>query len=140
MRFEVEVDEELNCLRVRASGKVDAAGVRASTLGVVEHPRWRTGMGVLADYRAVDGVHLRTSEIRELAELMRPFAERLGEGPLALVLGSRVMFGLARMWTAYASIRFAMKVQVFHEVDAAGAWLAEHGRGRDPAQRDGTAA
>ncbi|MDD9933783.1 MAG: hypothetical protein OXT09_09275 [Myxococcales bacterium] len=125
MDFEVGLDDSVPCVWVRAHGKVTGEGVRAATNAVVEHPRWRRGMSVLADYRGVEGYHLGPADVVDLARLMGPFAAQLGEGRLALVLRPGLVYGMARVWRVHASFQFLMDVGVFRGLEQAHLWIGQ---------------
>ncbi|MDH5673200.1 MAG: hypothetical protein OEZ06_13675 [Myxococcales bacterium] len=125
MDWSLTLDEENGALRVVASGPVALVDVTAVTHAIVEHPAWRPGQHVLADYRETDHAHLGGLEVKQLARAMRDFAESLGEGRCALLVNGLLMYGLARMWAAYAELHFGMRVRVFREEAEAKArrWL-----------------
>ena len=123
MRYELDWNPTHQRMEVRAAGKLSIKDVAAVTRKIVKHPEWRDGMAVLADYRRVEGYHIEADGVRDLAALMGPLAKELGSGQLAILLDGKLMYGMARMWSAYASFQFSMDVRVFSDEAEALAWL-----------------
>ena len=57
-----------------------------------------------------------------------PFAEAIGPGLYAIVTGSTLKFGLARMFEAHAAGQLAFRIRIFAAENEALEWLKSEGR------------
>lgn len=113
----------------RAWGRANLAGSLALLAAVVDDARFRPGMRILLDYRELDGGETTSREVQSLVEAVAARSERIGGSRCAVVVRGRVDFGLARMWQLTAGASTQLQVELFYEVDAALAWLAQVGDG-----------
>jgi hypothetical protein len=66
--------------------------------------------------------NLTADEIRRLAQRAADVMARVPIGPTAIVTTNDVVFGMARMYSAFAE-RARARVEVFRAIDAADTWL-----------------
>src|SRR5688572_3344374 len=64
------------------------------------HPRLCCGVSMFVDGRAVVSAP-NTAELREIARLLRPLLDR-GLGPMVILTDSTFIYGVARMFSAFA--------------------------------------
>jgi len=94
-------------------------------LDVEEHSR-DLGQPELVDARTAT-TNLTADQIRRLAQRAADTASRIPLGPTAIVTTNDVVFGMARMYSAFAE-RARARVEVFRDMDAADVWLEGEGR------------
>jgi hypothetical protein len=113
---------EPSILMVHASGRVTYEEVNATIADLMAHPRLCLGVNLFADCRDVTST-LSTSELRAVARELVPLLDR-GLGPIVIVSGRTFMYGVARMFSAFAE-PLGFVVQAFHTMDEASEWLGE---------------
>lgn len=133
MEYEIDFDAEAEIAIVRTSGVASLEGFSAYLRSLVSDPRWRRGMDVLSDHTALDAGNLTAGDIEALVGIHLPFAHAIGPGLCAIVCGSSLKFGLARMFDAHALGQLPFKVRVYASVDEALAWLRVGDPGDEPA-------
>ena len=81
----------------------------------------------LVDFSGITDVKLSTEEIIQLGRLASNLDPQTGKHKLALVVGSNLAYGLARMYASYrnAGKKSAKKIAVFREYDPALEWLRQ---------------
>lgn len=136
MEYEISFDSDAEIAIVRTSGAASLEGFSAYLRALVSDPRWRRGMDVLSDHTALEAGHPTASDIEALVAVHYPFAHAIGPGLCAIVCGSSLKFGLARMFDAHASLQLPFKSRIFMNTDAAVAWLREGDHVVDAAARD----
>lgn len=128
MEYEIDFDSETEIAIVRTSGIASLEGFSAYLRSLVSDPRWRRGMDVLSDHTALEAGNLTAGDIEALVAVHYPFAHALGPGLCAIVCGSSLKFGLARMFDAHASLQLPFMSRVFTNVNEAFVWLRESNR------------
>ena len=116
------VNTERRVLLVTREGSISRDEEEASLRARKQDPSVVSGMPVLVDSRSVhppDSV----STVRYLADVVTHNANRLDCGPLALVVGSPVQYGMARMYIALTELAHPA-TQVFTSYEEAISWLA----------------
>lgn len=129
--YEILADRGLCRVTVAGSDTKEEFLERIQT--VYEDPAWSPGLDILLDLSRLDSLPLSTRDVKELARLHSSYADRIGDGRLAVVAPARLVFGLARMWQAHAEHRSEREIRVFRERDAAVRWL--HGSSRPEMER-----
>lgn len=128
MDFEITFDDDAQIAIVRTSGKTSPPDITACLRALVSDPRWRTGMNVLSDHSSLDAGDLTADDIESIVYAHLPFAEAIGPGLYAIVTGSTLKFGLARMFEAHAAGQLAFRIRIFAAEDEALEWLTSQGR------------
>jgi hypothetical protein len=108
---------------VRTRGLPSAEGFAAYLRALVSDRRWRPGMDVLSDHSELEAGHLTAHDVEGLVGIHLPFAEAIGPGLCAVVAGSSLKFGLARMFEAHAEKQLPFRLRVFVTGEEALAWL-----------------
>lgn len=88
------------------------------------------GWAELVDVRKVSPPWLTSSEIWRVANLMRNFKDEEFPGPRAVLVGSELNFGLARMFANLLGDRAV--IQIFREPAQAEAWLVKQSHPAKP--------
>jgi hypothetical protein len=87
------------------------------------HPDYRSGMGVLHDWRRLTSAP-PTTEVRARADHLVKHAARFGRMRWALVVGSAdVSYGMARMAEALVHAPSQIEVRAFRDPGDAEAWV-----------------
>ena len=121
--WEIDFVEAPPVIVVRTSGQPTVAGFAVLRDEVLDHPSFFPGIDVVYDHTGLTG-YLTSGEIRSVAEAAaRAARERDYWGRLAIIMPDPAMFGLARMWEAYAGDDLAARTRVFTSVDEAYRWL-----------------
>lgn len=128
MEYEIVFDIDSDLAIVRTSGVASLEGFAAYLRELVSDPRWRHGMDVLSDHTALEAGHLTAGDIEALVAVHFPYAHVIGPGLCAIVCGSALKFGLARMFEAHASVQLPFRSRVFATREEAFAWLREGDR------------
>jgi len=115
--------EEPSTFTVYATGKVTYDECEALLDELQHHPRLCCGVQVYVDGRDVESTP-STSELRAIARDLQPLVER-GIGPIAFVTDKTFIYGVARMFSAFAEAMGAT-VHAFRSEEEAHHWLTEH--------------
>jgi hypothetical protein len=89
---------------------------------LVDDPRFRPGMRILADHQLMDASALSAGDVRAQAEMMKGLDARIGPSWIAMVVPSTLEFGFARMYQSHTTETQA-QAEVFYTRHAALAWL-----------------
>lgn len=121
------IDAEQRLVRIRAWGTVTDDGARTLYERLRSDPSFDPTYCQLADFREVTDVALTHDVIAGLAAnpLYATGVRR------AVVVGSDVHYGLARIFSAYATFR-GQNVTVFRDLRSAEAWLDRAGGSAAP--------
>jgi hypothetical protein len=123
MQYEIEWGGDPEHLTVITRGRATAEGLDAWVQEVLSDRRYRRGMGVLVDHRALDWTTMTTQDLRRRAGLFSRDDARIGPTRAALVAGRPVDYGLMRMVAAYLGERAAFHAEIFYSFDEAREWL-----------------
>ena len=114
------VRSDAHTLLARAWGDVTFSEVQRF-VGELSRVTQTTGtVAILADCRGIQST-LSTAELRTVARDLRPYL-RAGLPGIALVTDSSFMYGVGRMFAAFAELSDA-RVSVFRDFDEAQKWL-----------------
>lgn len=113
--------------RVTTWGTATLEGLDAWVQEGLSDPRYRSGMHVLIDHRRLDLSGLSAANVHERIELFARSVARLDTARAAVVMGSPVDFGIARMEQAYIAMHPDLQIEigVFLSVEDARQWLRE---------------
>ena len=82
------------------------------------------GYDELLDFTALSRIDVTTEGLRDLAQLAREMDEFTGDARVAVVTGSTVAYGMARMYEAFRESAAGRKhIRIFRDVNAARSWL-----------------
>ncbi len=117
------VDQELGILVVTREGKTSADEEEQSFHARDNDPAIAPGLPVLVDSRRVDPPDSVTT-VRRMANIVQNNAQRLRCTRTALLVGSDVQYGMARMYMALTE-PIHPDTAVFRDYDEALNWLLE---------------
>ena len=90
---------------------------------VIENPRWKPGMNVIADFREVDVKGVNVKEIYEAKNLHVYYNDLAGEGKIATILSSNLAYGFSRVYQAIASTHVKSRIMTFRDYDNGMEWI-----------------
>jgi hypothetical protein len=109
-------------LRTTVAGSAAADDVRAYLAAVRADSRYRPGMHTLVDCRTVATL-LSSADLRSIAEEVRAMSPPSVYRRIAMLASTDVVFGLIRMYEAFAETS-SLEVQAFRDECEAIAWLS----------------
>jgi hypothetical protein len=125
------VEFSLNFLGGRGVVIITTAGVatvedfRVMNDALVEDPRFQPGTPILFDHSALDMTSLSADDVRRLGERPVMLGDRIGSSSIAVVVPSKVTFGLARM-SHSRSTQSERTVRNFYTLAEALTWIRTH--------------
>ena len=123
MPYSYSIDEQHRVVRVRVTGHdtllVNKARIQEST----SDPYWKPGYNVLVDLRETYKLDFSVPDIEELAALHELLGTTIGDGKLAVVASSDVVYGVSRMWEIVTESHTFMTTNVFRDLEEAEDWL-----------------
>lgn len=124
MGFEHSISHPDRLVRLVGSGPLDFETCTATIREMDAILDGAMGFGVLADLRGAEYA-ASTAEIRDLVSMVTEPSTLRGHR-YAIVVSSKVMFGLGRMFSAYLGL-LGGEAEVFREMEPATAWLSKSG-------------
>ena len=127
MGYEITWGGDPEDARVATWGAATIEGLDAWVQEGLSDPRYQSGMHVLIDHRRLDWGALSPANVHERIELFARSAARLDSARAAVVMGSPVDFGIARMEQAYIAMHPDLEIEigVFLSIEDARQWLRE---------------
>ncbi|MCB1693626.1 MAG: hypothetical protein KDI19_12735 [Pseudomonadales bacterium] len=127
MQHDVTFDEEAGWVRVVTRGEATLQGFSAMREAIYSHPGWYPGCKLFLDHRELDVENFSTGDIRTMVGqgVAAQKAHGGGAGKAAVIMSSKLGFGLARMWQQTLETQAPGDVQVFTDIDDAAAWLSD---------------
>ena len=123
VEWEIDVAGGPPVLTARTSGPPSVAGFTALRAAVLSHPEFLPGMSVIYDHTELAG-YMSSIDVRTIAENAARSSKAVPYwGRLAMVVPEPTLFGLARMWEAYAGDDLAARTSVFASIGEAYEWL-----------------
>lgn len=122
MSWTIEWDAELDVVRVVLTGTFSLDGFRDMTTDVLSQPFWRPGTDALFDYRDCI-VNQHFTDVFSVASDHALRSAEIGDGKVALVLGSKSSYGNARQYQSLAEGLADSQIRPFLELNEAEAWL-----------------
>lgn len=103
-----------------AEGACDLDQTIVAMAGLAHDPEFGPGFGILTDARRVE----YTPDAEETHQLATVASQRdfFLDHPMAIVVGQELNYGIARMFSALASLQGAT-AEVFRDMEEARAWL-----------------
>jgi len=94
---------ELNLVVMEFAERVDDRSLLDHLLAVYDHADFRPGMDEISSFLATEDVQVSASGLREIARSFpRPGHERAAPNNVAVVTRTKLGYGLARLYGAYA--------------------------------------
>lgn len=119
----IRYDATAGFMVVRPEGVVDADRIIDLNMCVLDHSKFRPGMGVLWDLRMADLSSVTEEDLRLNRDLAEIHAERRGRGRTALLAGDDGPFDLLRTYERIRDLDH-VAVATFRSEDEARRWLA----------------
>jgi hypothetical protein len=125
MNWEYNFVNDRNLLTLRATGKFSVASFEKMIIDILSDKRWLPGMDCLIDHSTLDLSETSSDHIKAAADIHKRYNAQVGQGRIAVVLGSEVDFGLGRMYEMFVESAVLATVRSFRTADEAREWLAE---------------
>lgn len=127
MEYEITWGGDPEDASVTTWGTATAEGLDAWVQEALSDSRFHAKMRFLADYRQLDWSGLSPNDVHNRVELFAKDAAHLDSARLAVVMGTLVDFGIARMEQAYIELDpdLEIKTRVFFAIEDAREWLGE---------------
>lgn len=122
MEYTIEFGGAPQDVTVTTSGPATPEALSGYVRDLVDDPRFRPGMFILADHERMDASAVSADDVRDQARMMNDLDERIGPCKVAIVVPSTLEFGFARMYQAH-STQTQVDSQVFYSKADALAWL-----------------
>ena len=130
MPIEHKVDEKTGIMHVRRWGAITTHDEEAAIKKRNENQLVVPGIPVIVDCREVDPPD-SSEVVRYIADMTTAIAAELDCGPLAIVVGSDVEYGMARMYMALTELKHPDTI-VFRSYDNALKWLRQKSKKLGP--------
>jgi hypothetical protein len=138
MDFQLTYDDHRQLFVVTTTGPLAQGGINMIIGALVDHPAWGRGRPLLLDHTESPADHLGAAGLRALTDYDLRNARLIGDISVAMVVGSDLDLGLARMWEALVAGQVPYEVCVFRDRTAAERWLLERSGARAPARDQGS--
>jgi len=123
MAYTYEVDPAHNLVRIKVSGQDTVFLNKKRIETIVKDPLWKPGYNVLVDFRDTAQYDLSSPDVEELAALHGSLGDRIGNGKLAVVASSDIVYGVSRMWKTVTEGHTFMTTSIFRTIKEAEEWL-----------------
>ena len=117
-----QIDRELALIRTRCRGDVRFAEVVDHFRELQSDPSLPARLDVLLDLTEMQSIP-ETDQLQSVAREVAHLKEKLEWGACAIVAGSDLLFGMSRIFHAFAESHFA-NANVFRDLDKAERWLS----------------
>jgi hypothetical protein len=114
--------DDRGVVRTRASGRVTFAEMRDHVERVANDPERATPVRELFDGREVTSFGLGSAQVRAALSLAGEHRDAFGEATLAIVAGSDVFYGMARVAQALASLS-PFTIRTFRDYEEGERWI-----------------
>jgi len=122
MPIELHVDRQAGIVHIEATGIVTAEELVDSVPRLMSHPDFRPGMAHLFDLTSAEDTDVTADELRELARVFVGHLDELQTSRLAVVAKDPVLFGVSRMYEAFANLQ-PVPMRVMRDRDESLEWL-----------------
>jgi len=124
MELEIQYDEPLDCLMIRASGDIKFKDLPTINQRVSEHEKFRFNISQICDC-SNGALLLSMEELKTFARESSEFSRRFGdERKLALVDAKPINFGLMRQYEVFLDAEPGVDIRVFKSLSDARSWIA----------------
>ena len=127
MGYEITCGGDPEDATITTWGTATIEGLNAWVQEGLADSRYRPGMHVLIDHRQLDWSGLSPEDVHKRVELFARDAAVLDSARAAVVMGTPVEFGIARMEQAYVELEaeLKIKIRIFFSIEDARGWLRE---------------
>ena len=125
MKFKINFEQSPEYVYIQTEGEASAAGFDDLLTEIVESPDWITGTKQLIDHRKLNPDNLTAEDVRNIRDIVKKYAGKLGNGRCAFVVSEAVGFGLVRMYELLGGDNIHQEIAVFYTFDEAVQWLKD---------------
>lgn len=122
MAYQYAIDPDAGIVEVTVTGVETTADSAERMRLIISNKDWRPGLGVVVDLRGVERIEGDFRQALGLIDAHKAVQEQIGASRIALVAGSKGVFGVGRMWQTLSD-NLPYAVQVFEDLDEARAWV-----------------
>lgn len=125
------IDEATGTWTHVVTGEMTADDILGALMDVYDSPDYDPAANSLWDLRGVESHQLNTQDIHRIADLVKEHRQNPPGMCAALVVGSTLDFGLARMLEQLLGASSNVTAMVFRDMIEAKAWLWSNRSGRE---------
>ena len=133
--IEINVNDHLAVVTIRGSGGL--ADLQMETEHLLNHPEHTPGMDEIWDLRDGMLVGGSPSEMLQHVDFIQQRRSRLADR-VAFVIGSKLQYGLIRMWESYSETETHQENRIFDYVVSAREWLLESRSANEKSGNEGS--
>jgi hypothetical protein len=123
LEYTIETDHKRKLLIIDASGNADMVGFRNLIIELLKPPYVELSNNILLDFSSLDIGQLSERNVREINDLLAAEKSKLPPIKQAIVVGSTMSFGMARMFQIISEDALPLNTQVFKYIKEAVSWL-----------------
>ena len=123
MDFTINFDRMPDYVLIQTEGVVEVAEFNRLMAELTSSPRWVKGTPQIVDHRKLDMDRLRSEDMQRIRLIVESYRDRLGEGKAAFVVGSRAVYGFARMYELVGGREIHGDLAVVDTIEDAARWL-----------------
>ena len=123
MQWKVEFEEARRFVRARQWDEFSLDDQAKFLSDIFTDPRWRSGLGVLFDYRGLKVSNLDMGDLTTVAVIFQSARKKLAESKLALLCNSDELFEVGREFGVMLAPKLENQLVIFRDEDAAINWL-----------------
>ena len=128
MKTERGMDWELNfredeILEMKTSGIFSFDDLTKMVEQVMDDPKWKPGMNVIADFRDVDVKGVNVNEIYRAKNLHVQYNDMAGEGKIATILSSNLAYGFSRVYQSISNSHVKSRIMSFRDYENGIDWI-----------------
>jgi hypothetical protein len=124
MHYSIEMQAERCLIIVSTSGAATFAGFKSFIYELVNPPYSEVDYNVLVDLQQLDMNLLTSTNIERIVGIVEANKNKIIPVKIALVVNSKLSFGLSRMYEMLAVDKGPQTTRVFYSYDEAMAWLS----------------
>ncbi len=123
MQWKVELDESGRFVRAWEWDEFSLDDQAQFLSDIFTGPHWRTGLGVLIDYRGLKVTVLEEADLNAIRVIFQSARRRLSDSRLALLCDTDELFELGKHFGEMLAAKIENQVVVFRDENAAIEWL-----------------
>ena len=121
----VRFDPEMETVRVKLEGKITVRTLRAAFDAAANSSEYSAAVRRLWDFRDADLTSLDFLKLAGMLGHLAKLVPQVSAAKLAIVVGTNLQFGLARMFQILSADTVRSTMKVFRTVEDAEAWLTD---------------
>ena len=123
--MEFEIHPRNGFIEAITHGDGDVAVFQQLLGGVLEHPDWEKGYGVLIDHSDLNTAPLTVGGMAALADMIKIARTDLGKSKMAIFVPDDLQYGLGRMWQVFVENKWDGASEIFRSKADAIRWLMD---------------